>query len=338
MSPIRVAINGFGRIGRQIVKAGINDPLIEFVGINDLFDLPTMVHLCKYDSVFGRTTASIEARDGALVINGKAIPVTSEKDPTKLPWKKAAAQVALECTGKFTDREGAAAHLTAGAAKVIISAPAKNADATICMGVNHQAYDPARHTILSNASCTTNCLAPVVKVVHERFRIASGFVTTIHSYTSDQRLTDSPHKDLRRARAAAVSQIPTSTGAARAVGLVLPELRGKLDGIAIRVPTPNVSCIDLVALCEEPVSAAAINAACKAAAHGALKGILAYTEEPLVSVDFMGDTHSAIVDGSLTATVPSEGARMAKIIAWYDNEAGFSQRMVDVTKYVGERL
>ncbi|MBI4366578.1 MAG: type I glyceraldehyde-3-phosphate dehydrogenase, partial [Deltaproteobacteria bacterium] len=244
----------------------------------------------------------------------------------------------LECTGRFTDREGAAPHLTAGAKKVIISAPAKNVDATFCIGVNHTTYDPAKHHIVSNASCTTNCLAPIAKVIHERFRIAMGFMTTIHSYTSDQRLMDSPHKDWRRARAAAMSQIPTSTGAARAVGLVLPELKGKLDGIAIRVPTPNVSCLDLVALCDKPIGVPEINMALKAAANGPLKGILAYSEEPLVSIDYLGDTHSAIVDAASTAVIAAERGQMCKIVAWYDNEMGFSSRMIDLAKHMGDGL
>lgn len=338
MSPVRVAINGFGRIGRQIVKLAINDPSIEFVGINDLFDVPTMVHLLKYDSVFGRAEASIEAKGSAIVINGKPIPVSSERDPTKLPWKALGAQVVLECTGKFTDREGAATHLAAGAHKVIVSAPAKGVDATICVGVNPKAYDAATHHIISNASCTTNCLAPIAKVIHEQFHIECGFMTTIHSYTSDQRLMDSPHTDLRRARAAAVSQIPTSTGAARAVGLVLPALKGKLDGIAIRVPTPNVSCLDLVATCATSVTVKGLNGVLKAAAEGELKGILGFSEEPLVSIDYLGDTRSSIVDALSTAVIPGEGGRMIKVLAWYDNETGFSYRMIDLAKYVGERL
>lgn len=338
MSPIRIAINGFGRIGRQIVKMAINDPSIEFVGINDIYDVPTMVHLTKYDSVFGRAEVSVEGRDGAIVVNGETIPVTAEKDPTKLPWKSVGAQIVLECTGKFTGKEAAEAHITAGARKVLVSAPAKGADATICYGVNHTSYDPARHNVLSNASCTTNCLAPIANVLHDNFRIEYGFMTTIHSYTADQRLMDSPHKDLRRARAAAMSQIPTTTGAARAMGLVLPELKGRLDGIAIRVPTPNVSCLDLVAVCGKQTTAKDVNAALKKAADGELKGILAFSGEPLVSIDYLGDVHSSIVDGALTAVIPGEGGKMVKVIAWYDNETGFSQRMIDLAKYVGERL
>lgn len=334
MSPTRVAINGFGRIGRCALRLSINDPQVEFVGINDLFDVQAMAHLLKYDSVFGRANMSIEARENALVINGKVIPVTKETDPTKLPWKKDNVHVVLECTGKFVDPEKAKAHLVAGAKKVVISAPAKGECKTFVVGVNHTSYDPANDHIVSNASCTTNCLAPVAKVIHENFGIERGFMTTIHSYTNDQRVLDGPHKDMRRARAAAVSQIPTTTGAAKAVGLVLPELKGKLDGFAVRVPTPNVSCVDLVCLLKKPAKADEVNAAFKKASEGALKGILAYTEEELVSVDFMGTNVSTTVDAKCTKS----NDNLLKVLAWYDNEWGFTNRMMDLTKYMGERL
>lgn len=334
MAPIKIGINGFGRIGRIILRHSINDPLVQFVGINDVFDTATMAHLLKYDSIFGRAQISIEAKSDALVVNGKSIPVTKETDPTKLPWKSTGAQVVLECTGKFTDKEKASAHLTAGAKKVIISAPAKGEVKTFVMGVNHTTYNPASDHILSNASCTTNCLAPVAKVLHEKFGIERGFMTTIHSYTNDQRLMDGPHKDLRRARAGAMSQIPTTTGAAKAVGLVLPELKGKLDGFSVRVPTPNVSCVDLVCVCKKKSAAEEINAALKHAAENELKGILGYSTEPLVSVDYLGNTHSSIVDAEYTRTIDN----LVKILAWYDNEVGFSARMIDLTKYIGERL
>lgn len=334
MSPIRIAINGFGRIGRLIIRNGIQDAHVEFVGINDLFDAPTMAHLLKYDSIFGPAAFSVEATAGALVVAGKTIPVTAQKDPSQLPWKATQAQVVLECTGRFADKTSASAHLQAGARKVLVSAPAKDADLTVVYGVNHTAYDPSKHHVLSNASCTTNCLAPIAKVLHENFGIESGFMTTIHSYTNDQNLMDAPHKDLRRARAAALSQIPTTTGAARAVGLVLPELEGKLDGIAIRVPTPNVSCLDLTAVVQRAVTVEAINAALQRAATGPLKGVLRYCEEPLVSCDFLNDPHSSIVDAPSTAA----NGKLAKVLAWYDNEAGFARRMLDVAKYVGGQL
>ncbi|MBI2975213.1 MAG: type I glyceraldehyde-3-phosphate dehydrogenase [Deltaproteobacteria bacterium] len=334
MAPIKVGINGFGRIGRIIMRHAINDPLIQFVGINDVFDVAAMAHLLKYDSIFGRAQVSIETKGDSLVINGKSIPISKETDPTKLPWKTLGAQVVLECTGKFTDKEKAAAHLTAGAKKVIVSAPAKGDDLTVVMGVNHQAYDPAKHTVISNASCTTNCLAPVAKVLHETFGIERGFMTTIHSYTNDQRLMDGPHKDLRRARAGAMSQIPTTTGAAKAVGLVLPELKGKLDGFSVRVPTPDVSCVDLVCVCKKAATVDSINASLKKAAEGNLKGIMAYSDEPLVSVDYLGNTHSAIIDAECTKVIDN----LVKVLAWYDNETGFSARMIDLAKYVGERL
>lgn len=334
MTPIKVAINGFGRIGRHIVKVAANDPAIQIVAINDLFDSKLLAHLLKYDSVFGRAELSIEDRGNALIVNGQEIKLYKETDPSKLPWKELGVHVALECTGRFVERDKAAAHLTAGAKKVIISAPGKNVDATFVMGVNQETYNPAKHDVISNASCTTNCLAPFAKVLHENFGIECGLMTTIHAYTNDQKIMDSPHKDLRRARAGAVSQIPTTTGAAKAVGLVLPDLAGKLDGFAIRVPTPDVSCVDLVATCKKPITAETVNAALKKASEGELKGILGYSDEPLVSVDYIGDTHSSVIDALSTKTI----SNMVKILSWYDNETGFTYRMVDLTKYIGEKL
>lgn len=334
MSPTKIAINGFGRIGRCALRACINDPQVEFVGINDLFDVQTMAHLLKYDSVFGRADMSIEARENVLTVNGKSIPVTKETDPTKLPWKKDGVHVVLECTGKFVDPEKARAHLTAGAKKVIISAPAKGECKTFVVGVNHTSYNPSTDDVISNASCTTNCLAPVAKVINDNFGIERGFMTTIHSYTNDQRVLDGPHKDLRRARAAAISMIPTTTGAAKAVGLVLPELKGKLDGFAVRVPTPNVSCVDLVCIVKKATKTEDVNAALKKASEGALKGILAYTEEPLVSCDFIGTSVSSTVDAGYTKV----SENLVKVLAWYDNEWGFTCRMMDLAKYVGEKL
>ncbi len=334
MSPVRIAINGFGRIGRTIVRLGIADPDIEFVGINDLFDPTMMAHLLKYDSIFGPFPGSVSASDHTLMVNGKAIPLTKEKDPAALPWKAQNVDVVFECTGRFTDKTAALAHVKAGARKVLVSAPAKEADLTCCYGVNHTAFDPNMHTVVSNASCTTNCLAPIAKILHEAFTIETGFMTTIHSYTNDQQIMDAPHKDPRRARAAALSQIPTTTGAARAVGLVLPALKGKLDGISIRVPTPNVSCLDLVANVAKPVTAESVNDALRTAANGPLKNILRYCDEELVSRDFLGDLHSAIVDAPSTAT----NGKMIKVLAWYDNEMGFSQRMLDVAKHMRTRM
>lgn len=334
MSPVKVAINGFGRIGRYVVKVAANDPGIQIVAINDLFDSKMLAHLLKYDSVFGRAHLSVEAKEDALIVNGQTIRLFKETDPTKIPLKDVGATIVMECTGKFTDRDKAALHLQAGAKKVIVSAPAKNADATFVMGVNDKSYDPAKHHIVSNASCTTNCLAPVAKVLHDNFIIERGLMTTIHSYTNDQRVMDGPHKDYRRARAAAVSQIPTTTGAAKAVGLVLPELAGKLDGYAIRVPTPNVSCVDLTVNCTKPMTVESVNKCMKQAAEGSLKGILGYSEEPLVSVDYIGNVHSSTFDALSTKVI----GNMVKILAWYDNEAAFSVRMVDLAKHLGERL
>lgn len=331
---VRVAINGFGRIGRNILRASLHNKEIDFVAINDITDAKTLAHLLKYDSVFGILDADIRATENSIVINGKEIKITSEKDPAKLPWKELKVDVALECTGLFTNREKAEGHLTAGAKKVIISAPAKNEDITICMGVNNEKYDPAKHNIISNASCTTNCLAPVAKVLSDKFGIVKGLMTTVHAYTNDQRILDLPHKDLRRARAAALSMIPTSTGAAKAVSLVLPELKGKLDGMAVRVPVPDVSLVDLVAELEKPATAEELNAAFKEAAEGKMKGVLQYTEEPLVSIDFTGNSHSSILDGLSTKVM---GNNMVKVLSWYDNEWGFSCRMRDLVLYINSK-
>jgi glyceraldehyde 3-phosphate dehydrogenase len=329
---IKVGINGFGRIGRNVVRAGLGDRDIEFVAVNDITDAPTLAYLLQYDSVHGTLDHEVKAEDKALVVGGKHIRVLSERDPAKLPWRDLGVQVVLECTGLFTDRDKAAAHLTGGAKKVIVSAPAKGADMTICYGVNHKAYKPSEHHVVSNASCTTNCLAPVAKVLHENFGIERGLMTTVHAYTNDQQILDLPHKDLRRARAAALSMIPTTTGAARAVGEVLPELKGKLDGMAIRVPTSNVSIVDLTAeLKQKSVSEKQINDALQQAAAGPLKGILNCVNQPLVSIDFNGTPFSSSVDLELTRVL--EG-NFAKVLAWYDNEWGFSNRMVDVTKVV----
>jgi glyceraldehyde 3-phosphate dehydrogenase len=322
----RIGINGFGRIGRLVVRAARGAPL-EFVGINDLTDAKTLAHLFKYDSIHGIYPGEVEAAGDAIVIDGKKIPVLSEKDPAKLPWASLGAKLAIESTGKFTEREDAAKHLQAGAERVIISAPAKKPDVTIVLGVNEKAYDPTKHKIVSNASCTTNCLAPVAKVLDDQFGIQRGWMTTIHAYTNDQVTLDFPHKDLRRARAAGVSMIPTSTGAAKAIGEVLPQLAGKLDGFAIRVPTSDVSVVDLSVELGKSTDASAVNAAMKAAAAGALKGILQVCEEPLVSIDFRGNSHSSIFDALETKVM---GGNFAKVLAWYDNEWGYSRRVVDL--------
>jgi glyceraldehyde 3-phosphate dehydrogenase len=330
---IKVAINGFGRIGRNVVRAALSDRDVEFVAVNDITDAKTLAHLLKYDSVHGALPQEVKAEDQALVVGGKRIRVCSERDPAKLPWRELGVSVVLECTGLFTEREKAAAHLSAGAKKVLVSAPAKGADLTICYGVNHQAYKPSEHHVVSAASCTTNCLAPLAKVLHESFGIARGLMTTVHAYTNDQQILDLPHKDLRRARAAAMSMIPTTTGAARAVGEVLPDLKGRLDGMAIRVPTANVSIVDLTAeLKRQNVSEKQVNDAMRAAAEGPLRGILRCIDEPLVSIDFNGSPYSSSVDLSLTRVL--EG-NFAKVLSWYDNEWGFSNRMVDVAKVVG---
>ena len=327
---LKVAINGFGRIGRMAFRAGLSNKDIEFVAINDLTDSATLAHLLKYDSSQGTLDDDISSTEHSLIINGKEIRIYKEKDPSKIPWGDEGAEMVLECTGLFRDKERASAHLESGARKVIISAPAKGPDITIVMGVNHQEYDPQRHHIVSNASCTTNCLAPVCKVLLDSFGIEKGLMTTTHAYTGDQRLLDFPHKDLRRARAAAISMIPTTTGAARAVSLVLPQLEGKLNGMAIRVPTPNVSVIDLVAQLSRPAVVEEINGAIKEAAEGHLKGILAYCEEPLVSIDFNGSPFSSIVD-ALSTMVAGD---MVKVLSWYDNEFGYSNRMIDLALYM----
>jgi len=328
---LRVGINGFGRIGRNFFRICLGESEIEVVGINDLTDSKTLAHLLTYDSIHGIAKADIKAKDNSLVVNGKEIGVTAITDPAQLPWKALNVDVVLESTGRFVDKEGASKHLSAGAKWVIISAPAKEPDATICMGVNEESLDVSTHKIISNASCTTNCLAPIAKVIDQKFTIKQGLMTTIHSYTNDQRILDFPHKDLRRTRAAAVSMIPTTTGAARAVGLVLPHLKGRLDGMAIRVPTPNVSVVDLVATIEKDASAETVNAALKEAAAGPMKGILQYCDEPLVSIDFNGNPHSSILDASLTKVL--EG-KMVKVLSWYDNEWGYSSRLKDLMLYI----
>jgi len=330
---LRVAINGFGRIGRMVFRAALKEKGIDIVAINDLTDAKTLAHLLTYDSVHGIFPAKVAAGDGELIVNGKSVKIFAIRNPEELPWKKEKIDVVLESTGIFTAREKAELHLKAGAKKVIISAPASGEDITIVMGVNHTLYDPKKHNIISNASCTTNCLAPVAKVLHETFGIEKGLVTTVHSYTNDQNILDLPHKDLRRARAAALSMIPTTTGAAKAVSLVLPELKGKLDGMAIRVPTPNVSVVDLVASLKKKTDVDKVNAALKKASKGALKGILGYCEEPLVSIDFNGNVLSSIVDAGCTKVIDGN---MVKVLSWYDNEAGFSQRVVDLFKLIAK--
>jgi glyceraldehyde 3-phosphate dehydrogenase len=333
--PIRVGVNGFGRIGRNMLRAAAGRTEFEIVAVNDLTDAPTLAHLLKHDSVHGTFAGSVRAGESEIVVDGKSIKVLSVKNPSDLPWKSLGVDVVVESTGRFTKRDQAAAHLTAGARKVVISAPASGADLTLCYGVNHAAYDPARHDVISNASCTTNCLAPVAKVLNDSFGLRRGMMTTIHSYTNDQRILDLPHDDLRRARAAALSMIPTTTGAARAVGLVLPELKGKLDGMAIRVPTPNVSIVDLVFETDKKPSADEINAAVRAAAEGPMKGILQYCEEELVSTDFNGNRHSSIFDAPLTKVLEPG---FSKILSWYDNEMGFSARMGDVIAMLAASL
>jgi glyceraldehyde 3-phosphate dehydrogenase len=331
----KVGINGFGRIGRNVFRAALQKNDLDFVAVNDLTDSATLAHLLKYDSVHGRFEGTVEAKEGAIVVNGKEIKVLAEKDPASLPWKELGVDIVIESTGRFTDAEKAGAHLKGGAKKVIISAPAKGEDITIVMGVNENSYDPEKHNIISNASCTTNCLAPLVKVLHDRFKVRRGLMTTVHSYTNDQQILDLPHKDLRRARAAAMSIIPTTTGAAKAVTLVLPELKGRLNGFAMRVPTPNVSVVDFVAELERAVTVEEVNAGLKEAAENELKGILAYSDEPLVSRDYNGDSHSSIVDGLSTMVVDGS---MVKVVAWYDNEWGYSCRVVDLARYIAERL
>jgi glyceraldehyde 3-phosphate dehydrogenase len=328
---VRVGINGFGRIGRLAFRAARGRDL-EVVGLNDLTDAKTLAHLLKWDSVHGRFPGEVEAEQDAIVVDGKRIPVTAERDPAKLPWKALGAKIVIESTGHFTDRAGAAKHLEAGAERVLISAPATDPDVTVVLGVNSDVYDPARHRIVSNASCTTNCLAPVAKVLNDAFGLESGWMTTIHAYTNDQVILDFPHKDLRRARAGALSMIPTSTGAAKAIGLVLPELKGKLDGYAMRVPTSDVSLVDLTARLRRATDAEAINAAMRKAAAGPLRGILEVCEEPLVSIDFRGNPHSSIVDAPSTKVM--EG-NFVKLLSWYDNEWGYSMRVVDLALHMG---
>jgi glyceraldehyde 3-phosphate dehydrogenase len=331
---VKVGINGFGRIGRNVVRAGYQDPEIEFVACNDLTDTKTLAHLLKYDSVLGRLDAEVKAEGDSISIDGKKLRVFAIKDPAELDWNSLGAQIVIESTGKFTDATQASKHLRGTVKKVIISAPAKNEDITLVLGVNDSAYDPAKHNIISNASCTTNCLAPVVKVLHENFTILKGSMTTIHSYTNDQNVLDFPHKDLRRARAAAINMIPTTTGAAKAIGLVMPELKGKLDGYSMRVPTPNVSVVDLVAVIAKSATAEEVNAALKSAAEGKLKGILAYTEDPVVSTDMLHNPNSSIVDASLTKVVAGD---LLKVVAWYDNEWGYSCRVVDLLKFLAAK-
>jgi glyceraldehyde 3-phosphate dehydrogenase len=331
---VKVAINGFGRIGRNAFRAALGDSGLDFVAVNDITDAKTLAHLLKYDSIHGTLSAQVRARDDAIVVNGREVKVFAQRDPSALPWKEMGVEVVVESTGRFTDRAGAGKHLEAGAKKVIISAPAKDPDVTLVLGVNEKMYDPAKHAIISNASCTTNCLAPVAKVVMENFGIRHGLMTTIHAYTNDQQILDLPHKDLRRARAAALSQIPTSTGAAKAVGLVLPALHGKMHGIAIRVPTANVSLVDLVAETERVVTVEEVNATLRKAADGELKGILGYCEEPLVSIDFNGNPLSSIVDALSTSVVDGT---LVKILAWYDNEWGYSCRIRDLVKFIATR-
>jgi glyceraldehyde 3-phosphate dehydrogenase len=332
----RVAINGFGRIGRNVVRAakvaGVTD--LEFVAVNDLTDTKTLAHLLKYDSVHGRYPGTVEPAPDGIHVDGRTIKVLSEKNPAALPWKHLGVELVLESTGRFTDRDQAAQHLAAGARTVVISAPAKKEDITIVFGVNHTAYDPAKHHVISNASCTTNCLVPVVQVVREKFGFVRGFMTTVHSYTNDQQILDLPHKDLRRARAAALSIIPTTTGAARATGLVIPELKGKLDGIALRVPTSDVSLVDLTCTVEQPTTAEQVNAAFREAARGPLAGVLAVSDEPLVSVDYVGDLMSSTVDALSTTVI--DGI-LVHVSSWYDNEMGYSARCVDLLRYLGTR-
>ena len=331
---IRIGINGFGRIGRVFFRTLAGRPEFEVVAINDLTDTATLAHLLKYDSVHGRYQGTVEAGPDSLIVDGKTIKVLAAKDPAELPWKALGVEYAVESTGKFTDRAGAGKHLAAGAKKVVISAPAKDPDLTVVLGVNEGTYKPAEHHIVSNASCTTNCLAPVVKVLHDSFGVKRGQMTTIHSYTNDQKILDFPHKDLRRARAAAISMIPTSTGAAKAIGLVLPELKGRIDGFSMRVPTPNVSVVDFVCELIKPADEKAVNAALKAAATGKMKGVLDYTEEPLVSVDFCGSPASSTVDAGCTKVIDGT---LAKVIAWYDNEMGYSCRLRDLISFMAAK-
>jgi glyceraldehyde 3-phosphate dehydrogenase len=331
---VKVGINGFGRIGRNIFRTALGDQDINIVAVNDITDTKTLAHLLKYDSVLGNLHHDISASENGIKVEGKEFRVFSERDPAAIPWESMGVEIVIESTGRFTKAEDARKHLRGSVKKVIISAPAKNEDITIVLGVNEQNYDPAKHNVISNASCTTNCLAPVAKVIHENFGIRTAQMTTIHSYTNDQQLLDLPHSDLRRARAAALSMIPTSTGAAKAVSLVLPELKGKFDGISVRVPTPNVSLVDVVIDVEKETSTEEVNKALKDAANGELKGILAFSEEPLVSADFKGNSNSSIVDAEYTKVI---GGRMIKVLSWYDNEWGYSCRVRDLIKYIAQK-
>jgi len=331
---VKVGINGFGRIGRNIMRAALGDANIDFVAVNDLTNAATLAHLLKYDSVLGNLHARVEARGDVISVDGDDFKVLSMRDPAQLPWKDLGVDIVFESTGLFTKRDDAAKHITAGAKKVVITAPAKGPDLTVVLGVNDDTYDPARHHIISNASCTTNCLAPLAKVIHQRFGIRKGWMTTIHSYTNDQQLLDLPHKDLRRARAAALSMIPTTTGAASAVGEVLPDLKGRLDGFALRVPTPNVSVVDLAAIVDKKTTGDEVNAALKAAADGPLKGILAFSTDELVSIDFKGNANSSIVDAPYTKVMDGD---FVKVLSWYDNEWGYSNRCVDLLRLLVKR-
>jgi glyceraldehyde 3-phosphate dehydrogenase len=332
---VRVGINGFGRIGRNVLRAGLKNDFIEFVGVNDLpVPVEVLAHLLKYDSILGELNVKVEPKKDSIVVDGKTVKVMSYKDPAEIPWKELGVDIVIESTGIFREKEKAEAHIKAGAKKVIISAPAKNEDITVVLGVNEGMYSPAKHHVISNASCTTNCLAPIAKVLLDNFGIERGVMTTIHSYTNDQKILDLPHKDLRRARAAALSMIPTTTGAAKAVGLVLPQLKGKIDGLAIRVPTPNVSLVDLVCEVSREVTKEEVNKALETAALGELKGIMDYTEEPLVSIDFNGNANSAIVDAPSTAVI---GKKLVKVLGWYDNEWGYSCRVVDLIDYIAKK-
>ncbi len=331
---IKVGINGFGRIGRNLLRSAINNPEIEFVAVNDITDAKTLAHLLKYDSIIGTFDAKVEVADNALIVNGRTVKVYSEPNVSKIDWGSVGAEIVVESTGRFVDKENCSLHLRDGVKKVIISAPAKDEDITLVLGVNDTAYDRTNHHVISNASCTTNCLAPVAKVVHEKFNIIRGSMTTIHSYTNDQKILDLPHKDLRRARAAAMSMIPTTTGAAKAIGLVIPELKGKLDGIAIRVPTPNVSVVDLVVSVEKATTKEEVNKALKEAAHESMQNILEFCEEELVSIDFRGNPHSSIVDAGYTKVIDGQ---MIHLMAWYDNEWGYSCRVRDLIKFLVDK-
>jgi glyceraldehyde 3-phosphate dehydrogenase len=332
--PVKVGINGFGRIGRNVVRAALNNPEIEFVAVNDLTDTKTLAHLTKYDSVMGALSETVSHDADSITIGSHKLKVFATKDPAEIDWSSVGAEIVVESTGRFTEAKDAAKHLKGTVKKVIISAPAKGEDVTIVLGVNDDAYDPAKHHIVSNASCTTNCLAPVAKVIHEKFGILKGSMTTIHSYTNDQNVLDFPHKDLRRARAAALNMIPTTTGAAKAIGLVMPELKGKLDGYSMRVPTPDVSAVDLVAVLATKATGAEVNAALKEAAEGPLKGILGYTEDPVVSMDMLKNPNSSIVDGDMTKVLDGD---LLKVLAWYDNEWGYSNRVVDLCIFMQKK-